>query len=309
MTAVTMRQRVEDYLTMRRTLGFTLVTEGRLLLDFADRLDRDGQGTLTVAAALAWASGSAETSPVQQGRRLGIVRVFARHLHALDPACEIPAPGLLPARSHRPAPFIYSDADVAALVHAAGTITAPLPSATLKALISLIASTGLRLGEALGLDRADVDTETATLTVTGKGGKTRLVPVHPTTAAMLAEYARRRDRLCRLVHADSFFLTTGGRRPLQRGIQDIFARLLAQAGIEAPPGRRRPRIHDLRHTFAVNTLTDWQRHGLDIAAHMPVLSTYLGHCGPEATYWYLQATPELLGLAAGRLESTDEERS
>ena len=246
MTGPTIRQRVEDYLAMRRTLGFTLVTEGRLLLDFADRLDQDGQDTVTVTAALAWAAAS-QASANQQARRLGIVRVFARHLHALDPACQIPAPGLLPARAHRPTPFIYSAADIAALVHASGAIAAPLPSATVKALISLIASTGLRIGEALGLDRTDVETDTAMLTVTGKGGKTRLVPIHPTTAAMLDEYARHRDRLCRQVRADSFFLTAGGRRPLQRGVQDTFARLLIAAEIGIPAGRRRPRIHDLRH--------------------------------------------------------------
>jgi integrase/recombinase XerD len=307
-SGVTIRQRAEDYLAMRRALGFALVTDGRLLLDFADRLDRDGQRTITVAAALDWAR-STQASAAGQGRRLAIVRVFARHLHALDPACEIPALGLLPARRHRPAPFIYTEADIAALVHAAGTITAPLFSATVKALISLIASTGLRLGEALGLDRADLDAPTATLTVIGKGGKARLVPLHPTTAAMLEHYAARRDRLCRLVRADSFFLTAGGRRPLPRGIQDAFARLLVAAEIDTRPGRRRPRIHDLRHTFAVRTLTGWQRDGVDVAAHLPMLSTYLGHSGPEATYWYLQATTELLALAADRLESTEQEES
>lgn len=308
MTGTTIRRRVEDYLAMRRALGFALVQDGRLLLDFADRLDADGMDTVTVAAALDWATGS-PASAEQHGRRLGIVRVFARHLHALDPSCQIPPMGLLPTRRRRPAPFIYSDADIAALVHAAGTIAAPLPSATMKALISLIASTGLRVGEALGLDRGDVDLDAGMLTVTGKAGKTRLVPIHETTVAMLAEFADCRDRLCRLVRADSFFLTTGGRRPLQRGVQDVFARLLAHAEIDTPPGRRRPRIHDLRHSFAVNTLTDWQREGIDIATHLPVLSTYLGHSGPEATYWYLQATDELLGLAANRLQAEEREHS
>lgn len=228
-----------------------------------------------------------------------------RHLHALDPACEIPSPGLLPIRTRRPRPFIYADTEIAALIHATGTITAPLFSATMKALISPIASTGLRLGEALGLDRAEIDTETTTLTVTGKG-KTRLVPVHPTTATMLEQYAAHRDRLCRLARADSFFLTAGGHRRLQRGIQEAFARLLTLAEIETPPGHRRPRIHDLRHTFAVKTLIDWQRDGVDVAAHLPVLSTYLGRSSPMATYWYLNATPELLGLAAQRLDLAQE---
>ncbi len=299
---MTIRTRVEDYLAMRRSLGYTLRGEGRMLLAFADRLDQAGQSTITVSAALAWATEPECAAPAQWRRRLGAVRVFARHLHALDPSCEIPSVDLLPGSSHRPAPYIYTAEEVAALVHAAQTIAAPMPAATCHAVISVIAASGLRVGETLALDRADVDLDAGILTVVGKNQQTRLVPVHPSTIEMLARYAARRDLLCPAATSPSFFLTTTGHRPLQRGLQQTFAKLVVLAEIQTSPGRRRPRIHDLRHTFAVNTVIGWYRSGVDVAARMPVLSTFLGHSSPEATYWYLQATPELLTLAAERLE-------
>lgn len=248
--AVSMRSRVEEYLAMRRSLGFKLLGEGRMLLDFADRLDGAGQDTVTVEAALAWACESTVAAPQHWRRRLGVVRCFARHLNALDPRCQIPPPGLLMARSHRPTPYIYAPEEIAALVHAAGTITAPLPSATVQALISLIAASGLRLGEALALDRGDVDLDAAALRVTGKNDQTRLVPVHATTTGMLAAYADRRDRVCPAASSPAFFVTGTGRRVQQRGVQQTFARLLVLAGIRTPAGRRRPRIHDLRHILS-----------------------------------------------------------
>jgi integrase/recombinase XerD len=303
---MSMRARVDAYLAMRRSLGFKLEVEGRMLLDFADRLDRSGQTTVTVAAALAWATESGEVSAAHQSRRLAVVRLFTRHLATLDPSCQIPQPGLLPARSVRPRPYIYSHDEIAALIHAAGTIASPMHAATTQAVIGLIAASGLRLGEALGLDLADIDFESAHLTVTGKNDQTRLIPLHATTVAMLADYAARRDRYHPSSACGSFFVTATGGRPRQGGIRESFAKLLTAAGIRSGPGQRRPRIHDLRHTFAVNTLIEWYESGVDVAARMPVLSTFLGHTGPEATYWYLQATPELLALAAKRLEHRQE---
>jgi site-specific recombinase XerD len=299
---MTMRTWVEEYLAMRRSLGYTLRGNGRMLLAFADRLNAAGHATITVSAALAWAIEPKDATPAHWSRRLGVVRVFARHLHTLDPRCEIPPTDLLPSPAHRPTPYIYTADEVAALVHAAGTIAAPMPAATCQTVISLIAASGLRLGETLALDRGDVDLDAALLTVVGKNKHTRLIPLHPTTVEMLACYTARRDRLCPTATSASFFLTTNGHRPLQRGLQQTFAKLLVLAEIPTPAGRRRPRIHDLRHTFAVNTLIGWYRSGADVAARMPILSTFLGHSAPEATYWYLQATPELLALAAARLE-------
>jgi integrase/recombinase XerD len=297
---MSMTSRVEQYLAMRRSLGFTLRGEGRMLMDFADRLDDTGQATITVPAAVAWASEPSNTTVAHRARRLGVVRGFARYLAAFDPACQIPPPGLLPARAHRPTPYHYTTEEIAALVHASGTIAAPLPAATMQALISLIAASGLRVGEALALNRSHLD---AILTVTGKNNQTRMVPLHPTTVTMLADYAARRDRLCPHPLSPGLFLTSTGRRVQQRSVQQTFARLLVAADIHTPPGRRRPRIHDLRHTFAVNVLVGWYRAGLDVPARLPVLSAFLGHNSPEATYWYLQATPELLTLAAQRLHA------
>ena len=211
-----------------------------------------------------------EAAPAHWRQRLSVVRGFARYLATLDPACQIPPADLLAAPSHRPPPYIYSPAEIAALIHAAGTIAAPMPSATLQALISLIAATGLRLGEALALDRGDTGLDAAMLTVTGKNDQTRLVPLHPTTASMLAGYAARRDRLCPHPASPALFITSTGQRAQQRGVQETFARLVVLAGIATPPGGRRPRVHDLRHTFAVTTLTGWYRDGADVQAQLPV---------------------------------------
>ncbi|WP_433192198.1 tyrosine-type recombinase/integrase [Nocardia sp. CA-107356] len=300
---MSIRTQVEAYLAMRRALGYQLRAEGRMLLDFADRLDAAGQPTITVSAALAWAIEPRNAAPAHWCRRLGVVRGFARHLHTLDPDCQVPPADLLAGPTHRPTPYIYTEQEISALVHAAQTIAAPMPAATCHAVISLIAASGLRLGETLALDRGDVDLDAGILTVVGKNQHTRLIPLHPSTTQMLGRYAERRDRLCPATGSASFFLTTRGHRPQPSSLQHTFAKLLVLAEIPTPPGRRRPRIHDLRHSFAVNTLIDWYRSGADVAARMPILSTYLGHSGgPEATYWYLQATPELLALAAERLE-------
>lgn len=299
---MTIRVRVQQYLAMRRSLGYRLHGEGRMLLAFADWLDQSGQPTITASAALTWATQRQDVSPASWRRRLGVVRTFAHHLHALDPRCEIPPLDLLPAPTHRPRPYIYMADEVTALLHAAGTLAAPMHAATIHAVISLIAASGLRLGEALALDRGDVDLHAAMLTVMGKNQQVRLVPLHPTTVEMLTRYSSRRDLLCPTPDSASFFLTSTGQRPLQRGLQETFVKLLMLADIPTPAGRRRPRIHDLRHTFAVNTVMDWYRSGVDVHSRMPVLSTFLGHAAPEATYWYLQATPELLALAAQRLE-------
>jgi integrase/recombinase XerD len=246
-----MRTCAEEYLAMRRSLGYKLHAEGRMLLDFADRLDSTDQGTVRVAAAVAWAC-APTTTRQQWRRRLGVVRCFACHLNAFDPSCEIPPADLLVARSHRPTPYLYSPEEIAALIHAAGTIAAPLHAATVAAVISLIAASGLRLGEALALDRGDVDLDAAMLTVTGKNDQNRLVPVHPTTVAMLASYAAHRDQLC-LDAVCPGFLTSTGRRVQQRGVQQTFAKLLVLADIATPSGRRRPRIHDYADLFVMPT--------------------------------------------------------
>jgi len=258
---------------------------------------------------LAWATQSPQTMVVTRRLRLSVVRCFARHLATLDPNCEVPPTGLLRAPTRRPTPYLYSPQEISALVHAAGTLPDPLPAATYQALLSLLATTGMRIGEALGLDRGDVDLEAGVLHVTGKYSKVRLVPLHPSTTSMLSQYATRRDQLCPHPQSTFFFITSTGRHVPASLVQRTFWQLLDWAGIQAPAGRPRPRIHDLRHTFAVATYLRWYRDGADVYANAPVLSTYLGHRCPSDTYWYLSAAPDLLALAARRLQPLGDNQS
>jgi integrase/recombinase XerD len=302
----TMHQRAAGYLAMRRALGHRLDCQGRLLLDFASAMDRAGQTQLTAAAALDWAASSAEAGPVTRRQRLSVVRCFARHLAALDPSCEVPPPGLLRAPARRPAPYLYSPQEISALITAAGTLNPPVRAATCQALISLLAATGMRISEALTMTRDDAGLNAGVLRVTGKYRKVRLIPLHPSMTAALAAYAAVRDQHCPHPQASTFFIASTGRALHPNIARATFWQLLDRAGIQAPPGRPRPRVHDLRHSFAVATYLRWYRDGADVNAMAPVLSAYMGHRCPSDTYWYLSAAPELLALAAQRLEPYQE---
>lgn len=301
-----LRARAAQYLAMRRSLGYTLHADERLLTGFIDYLEHEGQATITTGAALAWATQPAGVAASWHRRRLSVVRCFARHLAAYDPACEVPPARLLPARETRITPYLYSPAEIAALIHAAGLLARPILAATYQALISLLAVSGLRIGEALALHRSDVDLDAGLLTVTGKSGKTRLVPLHPSTTDVLRDYATRRDTLNPAACCPNFFINTTGNRLRVKDVDVTFVRLLTLAGVHAPPGRRRPRVHDLRHTFVLNTFLRWYRDGTDVPANLPVLSTFLGHTSPASTWWYQEASPELLAVAAQRLQPLKE---
>jgi integrase/recombinase XerD len=305
----TLAEHAQNYLTIRRSLGFKLVGEGVLLAEFVACAEQAGQSTVTIEFALHWARRPAGGGHNYLSRRLRAVRTFARYLHALDPACEVPSIELLRAKKYRPAPYIYSDEEITALMAAASTLRPPLRGATFQTLIGLLACTGLRIGEALRLDREDVDTTRALVTVRdSKFGKSREVLLHSTTVAMLDEYGAIRDRLCPHPKERSFFITTRGTRIAHPTIYLPFRALLERADITHPVLGRHVRVHDLRHSFAVKTLLGWYRDGGDVAARMPLLSTYLGHVDPAATFWYLSAAPELLALAAERLEQATGER-
>ena len=297
-----LRQIAAGYLAMRRSLGYQMTGQGRLLMDYISHLEDTGQVTVTVANAVSWAILPPGTSPIWHSRRLSVVRCFARHLSAFDARCQVPPADLLPVRNARATPYIYSEDEICALVRAAGTLSRPLHAASCQAVISLLAASGMRIGEAIKLTRHDADLDAGVLTVVrGKHGASRHVPLHPSIVAMLRRYAARRDRLCPAPATDRFFLTSAG-TPLSAALlEQTFTRLLAQAQITTPPGQRRPRIHDIRHSFTVATLRDWYRDGVDVQARLPVLSAMLGHLASAATYWYLTATPDLLALAAQRL--------
>jgi integrase len=255
--------------------------------------------------AIAWATQTSRGSgdEVYQARRLDTVRIFARHLQAMDPATEVPPDDVLSRRYRRIPPYLYSPEEVTALMRAAAGLTPTIRAATWRTLIGLLAVTGMRQGEACRLGRADVDLEAGTLVITdSKFGKSRLVFLHPTAVAELRAYEKARDRAFPGPGAGTFLVNSHG-GPLDRhNIPKTFARLVTAAGLQAPPRRRAPRLHDLRHVFAVATMLDWYRDGENVQTRLPVLSTWLGHVDPKSTYWYLQAIPELLTLAAGRLE-------
>jgi integrase len=230
------------------------------------------------------------------------VRLFARYLATFDPDTEIPSKDLLPATRHRLAPYIYSPDEIAVLMDATRALRPPSRAATFETLIGLLGATGIRLGEALSLDRKDVDLDDGSLRVCGKQGKQREVPLHHSVVEALGRYADVRDRCWPHPITTAFFLSRLGVRLTVAAVHHTFPELIREAGLEGRGHRARPRPHDLRHTFAVCTLLDWHRAGADVDRVMPLLTTYLGHQNPANTYWYLQATPELLGLVAKRLD-------
>jgi integrase len=301
-----LRQSLDDYLATRRALGYALTNVGHRLSSFVAFADAAGIQTVTTECALAWATLPAEAGSAYLSHRLGEVRGFARYLRSIDPDTQIPPTGLLPGCQHRPTPYIYSDSDIAALMDAARKLTRPLKATTFETLIGLLAATGMRVSEAIGLDRDDVDWANGLLLVReSKFGKSREVLLHSTTVRALKSYARRRDHLCPHSTIPSLFVSAWGTRPSYSTVQKTFYALVRQTGLDVQQSSTRaPRVHDLRHTFAVKTLAGWYRDGCDVETRMPLLSTYLGHVSPAGTYWYLSSTPELLALATKRLEAS-----
>lgn len=308
---------VTDYLAIRRAMGYKLFYQGQMLAQFAAYLDAVGAEHLTIEHAVRWAKQPPDGARSWWAVRLSTIRAFARYLAALDPGTEIVPPGLIPApRSHRIVPYIYTEHDITGLLAAAGRLRSAHRADTYQTLIGLVAVTGMRAGETVRLDRDDVDLEQGLLTIrNSKYGKSRQIPVHPSTVDALADYARRRDarrhrrdgRACRHApSAASFFTSTTGTRLLRDNVCTVFPCLVRDAGLARSGHDRSPRLHDVRHSFAVNTLIRWYREGLDVEKQLPVLSTYLGHVAPSSTYWYLSAVPELLELIADRLDALPE---
>lgn len=304
-----LRAAAHDYLAVRRRLGFELKHPGRTLEDYVEFMDHAGAERVTTELALMWAT-SVQAHPHRWRRRLGVVRGFARYLSTIDPATEIPPEDLLPATLPRVAPYLYSPAEIQALMSAARALSPRLRAATIETVIGLLAVSGLRPGEALGLDRADVDLSDGLLHVrAAKQNKHREVPLHDTTTTALREYGRLRDRHRPMPSSPAFFVSPRGSRLSAGAFNKAFAKLIGQVGLEGAGERTRPRAHDIRHSFAVRTLIGWYHAGENVDAKLPLLSTFLGHVDPASTYWYLQASPELLALARDRLERAGGERS
>lgn len=300
-----LREAIEEYITLRRRLGFKLRDMADDLREFAGFLEEKAAPYITTELAMEWAMQPKDHQPSDWAQRLGYVRVFARHWHATDPRTEVPANGLLPFRPQRARPYLYSEQEIQELLAAALQLSSGqgLRPWTYYCLFGLLAVGGLRISEALKMERSDVDLGEGILTIRQtKFGKTRLVPLHPTTQEVMADYAQRRDRLVRQASSPCFLLNDHGRRLEISAVHRTFYELSRQIGLRGPEDHKGPRLHDFRHRFAVRTLVEWYRSNEDIERRLPVLSTFLGHGHVADTYWYLSVEPELMGLATRRLE-------
>lgn len=301
-----LRTAAEEYLTIRRAVGFRLARTEGLLFGFVAFADAQGAEHVTSELAVRWATLPAHASPGWWNSRLCVVRCFARHLSAFDSQTEVPPVDLLPRVSNttrRATPYLYSDSEIAALMNAAKSKRFPLTAATCQTLIGLLAVTGMRVGEALRLDDTDIDWSRGVVIVHhSKFDRSREVPLHPSTVVALRAYVEVRDERFRQPRSGSFFVSWNGGRLSYRTVSGHFEDLVAKSGLSPSSPRCRPRLHDFRHRFATVTLEDWHRGGVDVQSRLPLLSTVLGHVDPVSTYWYLSAQPELLASAADRLE-------
>jgi integrase len=296
-----LHQALADYLTMRRALGYKMDKAERLLGQFTAFAEERGETHVRTETALAWATLPSGAAAIWTSRRLAEVRPFARHLRTLDPRTEVPPADLLPARGRRATPYLYTPQEVADLMRATAILRGSHVQATYRTLIGLLAATGMRVGEAIGLDRGDFDAAQGMVTIRhGKFDKARALPLHPTTVTALDDYLCRDDRP-RHAGMPTLLISSTGKRLRYTVVQPIFHKLLHHCGIAPRSATCRPRIHDLRHSFAVSTIVDDYRSG-NPGSRLAILSTYLGHADPGSTYWYLSAAPELLGLAGERLE-------
>jgi integrase len=301
----TLRQALEDYLALRQAMGFKMNVAMTLLPQFVTFLERQGETSITTQWAVCWATQPRHVQPAEWARRLSLVRGFARYQRAIDPRTEIPPPELLPYRPQRHTPYLYSDAEIAQLIDAACRLPSVtgLRAFTYATVFGLLAVTGMRISELLALDRQDVDLKDGLLTIRHtKFRKSRCLPLHPTTQQELCRYGQRRDHLYPIPKSPSFFVSEKGIRLTGWAVRYTFVKLSHHIGLRGPSDSHGPRLHDFRHRFAVQTLVRWYQEGVDVDRHLPELSTYLGHVKVSDTYWYLSATPELLGLATTRLE-------
>lgn len=298
----------DEYLELRRHLGAQLHDHQQLITSFIAFLERAGQETATVKAAVAWASTPVGTSHHWWAHRLGVIRGFCDYVHARDTdlAPLIPA-GLIPSKSLPAIPYIYTPAQIVDLMLAARLLNPPQRGRTLATAIGLMASTGMRIGEALALNLKDVDLAATLITATGKYRKKRFVPIHPSTANALETYLRESRTTTTVHNPEAFFLTFLGTRPHRGNLEKAFRSLTTALGLLPRPGAGKPRLHDLRHTFSTNSLLDSYRSGENPDGRLAVLATYLGHVSPASTYWYLSATPELVGLVQERVEAAQSQ--
>jgi integrase/recombinase XerD len=296
-----------DYLAVRRALGVKYRRPEKLLRQFLAYLDLQGLERITIEATVDWVrlpAADGGVTPGWLGMRMSAVRGFAEFCRSLDKTTPVPPKGLLSQGGKRATPYLYTEAEIEALCHAALTLRGPVRQATYRTLVRLLAATGMRIGGAAGLDAADLDRGEGILLVReAKFDRHRLLPLHPSTTAALIDYRRDLEAAMPGLETPALLVSGHGTRLLTVNIGATFRQLVALAGLAPRSASCRPRPHDLRHSFAVRTLIDWYRDGQPVEPRLPLLSTYLGHTSPAHTYWYLHAAPELMAQAAERLSS------
>ncbi|MDJ0863350.1 MAG: tyrosine-type recombinase/integrase [Gammaproteobacteria bacterium] len=301
-----LRAEVNSYLTDRRRAGYALRIEGQQLLRFAQFAEQSGhQGPLTLELAVRWATASGGQQALTAARRIEVLRPFARYCQQFEPDTEVPPMRLFGGGHRRLTPHIYTEAELRALLDATAHLFPPggLRGACCRAIFGLLASTGLRLSEATGLQRGDVDLDKGLLQIRGaKFGKSRFVPMHPTTTSALKRYVKSRDRDPKATQTEMFFVGDYGRPARSRNVEYAFQLLRRQLRWKPRGQHPAPRIQDLRHTFICRTLQRWYEEGGDMDRNILALSTYVGHAKVTDTYWYVTATPELMAIAARRFE-------
>jgi integrase len=305
-----LEEHVDDYLRLRRALGFKLERHGRLLPQLVAYLEAAGASTVTRELAISWARLPTGAHPRYWAARLTIARGFAAYLQTIDPATEIPPAEVFAVRYQRPTPYLWSGQDICRLLRATRALRPPLKAASYESLFGLLAVSGMRVGEAVALEPSDVDLDDGVITIRAQNAKlerARLIPLHPTTVQALDRYATTRARLCPLPRSTAFFLSGTGTTIDASAVSKTLRKITTGLGLRTEAAH--PRTHDLRHSFAVSTLIGWQQSGIQIDEQIAVLSTYLGHVSPAETYWYLTATPELMGAAADRLDQRFGARS
>ena len=300
-----LRDALVQYVQLRRALGTKFQEPASTLGHFVDFLEREGAEFITAELALRWAIEPKLVQRATWARRLTMVRGFAAWLSASDPRTVVPPRRLLNSRRRRKAPHIYTEQEIQRLMLAASRLPSPsgLRALTYSTLIGLLAATGLRPGEALALDRSDVDLSNGILSIRQtKFGKSRFVPLEDSTRVALERYSKQRDKLCSKPLGEAFLICERGMRLSGGAARRTFAKTSSTIGLraKAPPRRvgRGPRLQDMRHSFATSRLVQWYRAGLDVSRELPKLATYLGHVEVGLTYWYIEAVPELLQLAA-----------
>jgi integrase len=300
----TLRQHLTEYVAARRALGTRLEEPAQTLRQFVRFLARKQASFITIPLALEWSQQSKGVQRATWARKLSMVRQFARWMSVIEPRHQVPPRRLLEVRHRRGKPHIYSDEEIARLMTEAAQLESPkgMKPLNLRTVIGLLAATGLRPGEATALETGDVDLQVGVLSVReSKFGKSRQVPIHPSTIAALKHYARQRDQIIHNPVGPRFFLSDSGTalklRTVQKWFREISKACGLRNGTDGHRSGRGPRLQDLRHTFATKRLVEWYRTGRNVAVQMPKLATYLGHSSVACTYWYIEAVPELLELA------------